>query len=255
MKKKIIILVISLVSIFLLLGLFHLGRIILNLDYTQKVVFENDTYKIVIKGNGPTFPFGGEDLKIYAKNGFKTLKYKTSVSNDGKNIDDDNFSVDWKEDGAILTIRAEEQKNEYLDINFKTNKIKHYKMEYYVEENDDKSPIVKPFMYSADSTVESEYEYVSYGISIKDKHGQELIPYNAYEFMITLDYEVEEGTATKKWHHEGNAYVYKNDKFTFVECNNVRDNKDYENVNSNYKKYITGDSTLEYKYDMCKPNK
>lgn len=84
MKKKIIILVISLVSIFLLLGLFHLGRIILNLDYTQKTVFENDTYKIVIKGNGPTFPFGGEDLKIYAKNGFKTLKYKTSVSNDGK---------------------------------------------------------------------------------------------------------------------------------------------------------------------------
>lgn len=78
----------------------------------------NNEYKIVIKGNGPKWPFGSEDIKIYAyKNSFfgffNKVIYKTTISNDGKHLNDSNIDIDWN-----LYLRGEEQKSEILKIDF-----------------------------------------------------------------------------------------------------------------------------------------
>ena len=74
------------------------------------------------------------------------------------------------------------------------------------------------------------------------------------DFIITLDYEVEEKLATKSWESLGNADIYKNSDMTFIVCKYDRDNQDYESMtNINYLKYIISDSNLKYSYELCKP--
>lgn len=195
--------------------------------------------------------FGGEDLIIYAKKGYTTFKYKTKISNDGKRSNESNFSVNWKEDKAILTIMGEEQKNEYLEINFTTKKINHYKIIYNVIKEDNDIPMVKKFNHLG-----AETDYTSYGISVNDENENSLLPNNISDFIITLDYEIEEGKATRKWYNDGNADVYKNDELTLIECNYDRNNPDYENIaGERYHKYILGPKDLKYDYKLCNPNK
>lgn len=251
MKKKVLIFLI--ISFILCLFGFssYFIKHFFGLNYSQKAVYENGDYKIIIKGNEPKGFFGGEDLIIYAKKGYTTFKYKTEISNDGKRSNESNFLVNWKEDKAILTIMGEEQKNEYLEINFTTKKINHHKIIYNVIKEDNDIPIIKKFNYR-----EIETDFISYGISVNDENGDSLLPYGISKFMITLDYEKEEGKATIEWYEDGNAYVYKNDELTLIECMYDRNNPDYENIiGERYYKYILGPKDLKYDYSLCKPNK
>ena len=49
---------------------------------------------------------------------FDKKVFKTMISNDGKSLNDSNFSITWDENKAYLTLIGEEQKNEYILIYF-----------------------------------------------------------------------------------------------------------------------------------------
>ena len=93
--------------------------------YTKKESYlsSNKEYKIVIKGNGAKWPFGSEDIKVYAyKNSFtgtfSKAIYKTKIFNDGKILNDSNFNIEWNDNIAYLSLNGEEQKDEILKIVF-----------------------------------------------------------------------------------------------------------------------------------------
>ena len=95
--------------------------------YYTRFIFDSpdNEYRIVIKGNGTIF-FSDENLRIYAyKNNFKgylnKVMYATSLSDDGGSLGKDNVAISWEDNKAYLTIKGEEQKNEYIEINFQDN--------------------------------------------------------------------------------------------------------------------------------------
>ena len=100
------------------------------LDFSGNLYFKrmsyispNNEYKIVIKGNGPKWSFGSENLKIYAyKNNFKGIFnkeiYKTEIGNDGSPLNDSNFDVLWEENVAFLSLIGEGNYEEKFKIIF-----------------------------------------------------------------------------------------------------------------------------------------
>lgn len=125
MKRKIFIILGCFVVGILLFGIVFTILVLTNNFYEKKEVFisPNKEYKIVIKGNGPKWAFGDEDIKVYSyKNNFigffdKTI-YKTKISNDGKNLNSSNFLITWENNKAYLTLIGEEQNDERLKITF-----------------------------------------------------------------------------------------------------------------------------------------
>lgn len=100
--------------------LFFTGNLYMKI---QSFTSPNNEYKITIKSKGANWPFGEEEIKIYAyENSFKGFfvktSYKTNIYNDGKNLSEDNFSIKWEKDSAILTLSGEEQENENIIISF-----------------------------------------------------------------------------------------------------------------------------------------
>ena len=88
--------------------------------YHTKFTFDspNNAYKVVVKGNDTIF-FSSEKLRIYAyKNNFKgylnRVMYATVISNDGKGLNEKNVVISWEDNKALLTLKGEEQKNEYI---------------------------------------------------------------------------------------------------------------------------------------------
>lgn len=84
----------------------------------------NNSYSIVIKRNGPMWPFGSEDIRIYAKENtflgnLKSEKYYTSIENDGKSLDENNIVVIWQDnEHAKIVLSGEEQNDEILIVTF-----------------------------------------------------------------------------------------------------------------------------------------
>ncbi|MDD2435550.1 MAG: hypothetical protein PHO63_04775 [Bacilli bacterium] len=84
-------------------------------------------YKIIIKGDEPKWAFGSEDIMIYARKNsifgvFNQKVYKTEISNDGKSLNESNFSIDWiDKNNALIVLRGEEQNDEYLSVTFGKN--------------------------------------------------------------------------------------------------------------------------------------
>lgn len=232
---------------------------------TASFVSPNKEYKIVIKGNGSKFPFGSEDIKIYAyKNKnfgfFKKSVYKTEIFNDGKPLKDDNFNISWEDNKALLTLKGEEQKNEYIEIDFQNNiTFKHKKLSYKVSYSKEIKTIKSFSKNNYFSERDIELYNTNIDFLIDDKYTSMEKSFNQRkidieDFIITLDYEVEEKLATKSWESLGNADIYKNSDMTFIVCKYDRDNQDYESMtNINYLKYIISDSNLKYSYELCKP--
>lgn len=125
MKKIIYFIIVLLLLIFVALIILAFSG---NLYFKVKsYISPNNEYKIVIKGNGPKWSFGSEDIKVYAyKNNFNgifnKILYKTEISNDGSPLNDNNFNVSWEDDVAILTLKGEGNQEERIKIVFE-NKI------------------------------------------------------------------------------------------------------------------------------------
>ncbi len=235
---------------FILLGIIFAIFVLTGNFYVTKKTFisDNKKYKIIIKGNGPKWPFGDEDIVVYAKNKWITFRFKIQIANNGKNLDDFNYRVEWKKDSAYLTLFGEEQDDEDLIIDFKNKTIKHRKINYEV--------------IKVDEEIENEYfegilgksELISHNIRILDENGLDILPYNIETFIRTLKYEQEEGITEIKWYGKGSATVYKNSDITLIDCPydyNSRNDEEYKNVPYNSHRYIIASSSYEYNYDLC----
>ena len=124
MKKKKLIFIIPL-CMMLFIGVVFVILLFTNNIYTEVKTFLSPSkeYKIVIKSNGARWSFGEENLKIYAyenslKGFFDKKLYETTISNDGKILNDNNFIINWEKNIAYLTLHGEEQIDEVLEIKF-----------------------------------------------------------------------------------------------------------------------------------------
>ena len=72
---------------------------------------EHNNYTAELQAkSSPDFPFGSQDGRIVLKNGSKKIcKVDFILSNDGKNMDEDNWKVKWETDKVVITIMGEEQ--------------------------------------------------------------------------------------------------------------------------------------------------
>ena len=74
----------------------------------------NGQYVVELQAtSSPDWPFGSQDGRIVLKNN-KNKKISSidfSLSNDGKGMCESNWKVYWEEDGVIVTIMGEEQKD------------------------------------------------------------------------------------------------------------------------------------------------
>lgn len=231
----------------------------------EKSISLNEKYVIEIKGNGARWPFGSEDIKIIAYENTSTGKlnektFTTEPANDGGSIGESNYNIDWSDDSALITISGEEQKNEYIFVDFKNDIVFKHKGLDYKTQNTNERKTIKSYSnhdYYLNRNIELYNTNIEFlvndkYISMEECFNQQKI--DIEDFIITMDYEVEEKTATKKWESQGNADVYKNDDITLIVCKYDRYNTDYETLpNENYLKYIISDNNLNYSYELCKP--
>ena len=95
-------------------GLFILSIMSINIvDHTPRTITteEYNTYTVELQAKGsPDFPFGSQDGRIVLKNNSKKIcKVDFVLSNDGKNMGEDNWKVKWETDKVVITIMGEEQ--------------------------------------------------------------------------------------------------------------------------------------------------
>lgn len=80
---------------------------------------------IIIVKYSNAFSFGRSPIHIISKkagltNFLSSSKYKTSISNDGKNLYESNVTISWtNDDTALVTLTGEEQAPELLTVKFK----------------------------------------------------------------------------------------------------------------------------------------
>ena len=171
-----------------------------------------------------------------------------------------NYNIERYDDNALVTIVGEEQKNEYIFVDFKNYiTFKHKGLDYRVTYTNGFNTI-QSFSYNdyySNRDVELyniniEFLVNDKYISMEEAFSQQII--DIEDFIITMDYEVENKIAINKFENKGNVDVYKNNKITLIVCKYDRYNKDYELIsNENYLKYIISDDNLEYNYNLCKP--
>lgn len=88
----------------------------------QEIVkFTNNNHSIVINQIGNPIPFGDTTVEIVIletdKNTYKKRTYCTLyIANDSKTLSNENFSIEWLENGIELSVHAEEQPDCTYDI-------------------------------------------------------------------------------------------------------------------------------------------
>lgn len=244
---------------FYILGVSLLVLIFSFLFYINKItVFETvsdgGAYKIRIIGKG-SFLFSSEEVEIFAYRNnmlgiFNVFKTKTTVANDGKQLNEDNFFVKWNDEIAILTIFGEEQEDEVFNVNY-DNKVIEHRIEYYkVVPNINKMVECekKGFVYLG-----SYSQYLSCGVKAINENGEDMVWHHHKDFIRSLKYQVEKGIISREWFEKGNAYVYTASDFVFIDCS-YDSNDDYELLeNKLYKRYIITTPNTKYSYDFCNP--
>ena len=76
----------------------------------------NDNYEVVLYAIGsPGWPFGPQEGKVVLRNQSEKInEVNFTLHNDGKNMGEGNWKVDWKEDRVIVTIIGEEQSDQNI---------------------------------------------------------------------------------------------------------------------------------------------
>lgn len=94
--------------------------------YIKKVTYysPNKDYKISVKGNGAKWPFGEEDIKIYAYRNnfigiFNKKIYVTSIYDKGVTSNKNNFYIEWENNNvAYLSFYVKEKECKKFKITF-----------------------------------------------------------------------------------------------------------------------------------------
>lgn len=98
----------------------------LTTQYSNKFISpdKTNTIKVQSKESFNFLLFGPSNISITCRKnnlfGFITkLTIDTTISNDGKSINDSNVNIEWiSEDIAIITLLGEEQNDEVIKVNF-----------------------------------------------------------------------------------------------------------------------------------------
>ena len=94
------------------------------MNYKTKTISEiygDNNYKIVLKTIGESgFPFGDAKVKVtlYNDKNKKIDSFVAIIKNDGKNIGEENISVDWLEEKVEITLIGEEQEDKIYEMNY-----------------------------------------------------------------------------------------------------------------------------------------
>jgi len=71
---------------------------------------ENGVYSAALQATSSPFLFGPQDGRIVLKRNGKSIQTEDFwIANDGKYMDESNWSVEWQSDRVIVTIMGEEQ--------------------------------------------------------------------------------------------------------------------------------------------------
>lgn len=122
-KKTVQILFSSLLTCFIyLVALIYFVSMLSLMSYIKKNTntwfvsdSEDGKYSVKVVMTGSTWPFRPQDIVIYC-NGEKV--YETSIANDGKILSDENYSIKWDDNIAVLSFYGEEQEKEVITITF-----------------------------------------------------------------------------------------------------------------------------------------
>lgn len=98
------------------------------IEHTPRTVatdsYNNYTLELQAKSS-PDFPFGSQDGRIILKSSSKKIcRTDFIISNDGKSMDEDNWSVKWENDKVIVTIIGEEQSDEIYTLYYNGEVVK-----------------------------------------------------------------------------------------------------------------------------------
>lgn len=98
------------------------------IEHTPRTVatdsYNNYTLELQAKSS-PDFPFGSQDGRIILKSGSKKICREDFIlSNDGKNMDEDNWSIKWETDKVVVTITGEEQSDEIYTLYYNGEVVK-----------------------------------------------------------------------------------------------------------------------------------
>ncbi len=114
MKKSVKIILIAVAALVACLVAF-IAIFIYNSDYRPNDVAsftsEDGKYHLDLQQIGtPEFPFGSTKIKVVLRSGNKKISvYNGKIANDGKNVDESNFSCEWSEDEVLISLIGEEQ--------------------------------------------------------------------------------------------------------------------------------------------------
>ncbi|QAS61951.1 hypothetical protein [Clostridium septicum] len=82
---------------------------------------------IIIVNHSNSFLFGNNSINIISRrtgftNFLNSSKYKTSILNDGKNLNESNINISWSnDDTALITLTGEKQNPELITVKFSTD--------------------------------------------------------------------------------------------------------------------------------------
>lgn len=124
MKKKIIIIVVSLFLGLIILGSMHIGLSIYRNEYklTDKgtELSPNDSFAVVFQMVGvPDWPFGSTHIKVTVKDtkSNETIKIiDTYIQDDGATLRKENWYVVWQSDSVEITLKGSEQEDSVYTI-------------------------------------------------------------------------------------------------------------------------------------------
>lgn len=98
------------------------------IEHTPRTVATDSYNKYTLElqaKSSPDFPFGSQDGRIILKSDLKRICREDFIlSNDGKNMDEDNWSVKWENDKVIVTITGEEQSDEIYTLYYNGEVVK-----------------------------------------------------------------------------------------------------------------------------------
>ena len=123
--KKIIGLIVVTIFVVLVIG-FGAAKIYSDYQTERKQTtiteFENSEigYRVQFQEIGEPSLFGPSEVRIVLKNGNgkKLHQIETYISNDGKNLSDENISVMWEETQVIVILDGEEQQEKFYAIEY-----------------------------------------------------------------------------------------------------------------------------------------
>lgn len=110
-------------TILILLGLMILFFMYqMNWKRTKIAEFTNSDnhYSVILQEIGSPFLFGPSDVRVILKDkrGIAVDDVHTFISNDGGRLSEYNISVSWMPDGAIVTLRGQEQRDEVIILGY-----------------------------------------------------------------------------------------------------------------------------------------